>query len=216
MNFDTFDTYYNLSFGKSVMFNNKFILPNCRMESNINDVPSTDSECNIDYIKNIKLSKVKPNRSGVIIYTIYKGKLYFILGVDSKSGDITDFGGGVAFKSRGENGITGGLRELKEESLGIFGTINSNEIGKCLALYDKNTIIIFVPLKIDLQSKYMEFLYRVKAYPNPEVTDLRFFNKKQFISLITDNTDNASLQMYHRIKSLLMDGHMRHNFMKLL
>lgn len=212
-----FDTYYNPLSKKNL--ENIFTLPG--YSNYTSDSKKEDNkhkliyECKVDYVGNIKLSKVKHNRAGVIIYTIYKGKLYFILGIDSKTRDITDFGGGVAFKSKNENSITGGLRELKEESLGIFGTIKSSEINKCLAVYDEDTIIIFVPLKINLQNKYMEFLNRVKNYPNPEVIDLRFFDKRQFIELINGKDTNEK-RMYHRIKKLLIDGYTRHNFMKLL
>lgn len=222
--------YCDLLTGKysfnTINFNNQIMLPNCRIESmenlgslseNIND----RSEVKINYVKDIDLSVVKPGRSGVIVYTIYKGKIYFVTAVDNKTKDITDFGGGVAFKTRNENSITGGLREHREESLGIFGTITAKEIGRCLAVYDNSTMIIFVPLKINLKSKYIEFLNRVKEHPNPEVIDLCFLNKRQFLNLITSDSgastvDGNKLLMYHRVKNLLQAGYLRHNFLRLL
>lgn len=209
---------------------NMFILPTYNMDTEnltnqrfVGDLRSlTDLDelkCHIDYVKNIKKANIKPSRSGVIVYTMYKHKMYFGLGVDNNTGDLTDFAGGVAYKKRNENCITGGLREHKEESLGIFGDISSDEIDRCLAVYNSTTLIIFIPLKIDIPSKHLEFLKRVKRCPNPEVADIRFFNKRQFLDLITSPTNEGPEDkkiMYHRIKHLLQAGYTQHNFIRLL
>src|SRR5437762_557673 len=103
-----------------VLYNFMSVNPLCKVSS-----------CKINYIKDIDINKLKSSRSGVIVYTVYKNKTYFILGIDTKSGDITDFAGGVSLKK--ENVLEGGLRELAEESLGIFGEISVEEIKNYLA-----------------------------------------------------------------------------------
>lgn len=167
----------------------------------------------VNYIKNIDFNILKPNRAGVIVYTVYKKKTYFILGIDTKSGDVTDFGGGVSFKK--ENALIGGLREFAEETLGIFGNISINEIGNCVSVYDDNNLIIFIPLQFNIAEKYYEFLERIQYIENPEVMDLKILNKKEFISLINGKHVDGTL-MYDRIRDFLSNTKLNSDFMRLL
>ena len=170
------------------------------------------SMCKINYIKDIDVKNIKPSRSGAIVYTLYKNKIYFILGIDTKSGDITDFGGGVSLKR--EDVITGGLRELSEESLGIFGNISKDEVKNCLAVYDENNIIIFIRIDIDITSKYHEFKSRLKCVNNPEVKDIKFYDKKNFIDLFEGNS--VGNIMYDRIRNLLSTAKNKYEFLRYL
>jgi len=115
---------------------------------------SLENSCRVDYIKNIDFMTFRPKRSGVIVYTKYKKSTHFISGIDNESGDVTNFAGGVSYKNKNENGLIGGLREFSEESLGIFGYISVDEIKNCLAVYDQNDLIIFIPLNINIALKY--------------------------------------------------------------
>ena len=171
------------------------------------------SNCKINYIKDIDLNKIKPNRSGVIIYTVYKHRTYFILGIDTKSGDITDFGGGVSFKR--ENFLDGGLRELMEESLGIFGEISTDEIKNFLAVYDENNIITFIRLDIDIKDKHREFKERIKSVNNPEVKDLKILDKQKFIALCNGSKVSDTV-MYDRIRTLLSTAKQEYEFLRYL
>ena len=159
--------------------------------------------CKVDYINNLNLNTLKQCRAGVIVYTIYKSKMYFILGIDTESGNITDFGGGISMKR--ENALTGGLREFSEETLGVFGNVDVEEIKNCVAVYDSKNIIIFLPFDVNIQSKYTEFLKRVKQVKNPEVKDLSILNKRQFLSLI-EGKDIDGTTMYDKIRKLLYSG----------
>ncbi len=91
------------------------------------------------------LRKINVRRSSVIPYIIINDSIYFLFGIDTDSGDITDFGGGC--KSN-EFALYGGLREFEEESNGIFGPVY-DEIKKSnyVALKDRNMATIFVPLE---------------------------------------------------------------------
>ena len=49
-------------------------------------------------VQNLNLDVFRPQRAGVIIYTVYNGAVYFGFGLDAKTHDLTDFGGGVVYK----------------------------------------------------------------------------------------------------------------------
>ena len=71
------------------------------------------------FVSNVNLSRIRPRRAGVIIYTVSNGRLYFAMGLDSNTHDLTDFGGTVEYETD-ENAVKGALREFSEETLGIF------------------------------------------------------------------------------------------------
>lgn len=66
----------------------------------------------------LHLFRLKVQRCGVIPYTIFNDKIYFLFGRDSKFNELSDFGGGI--KKR-ENTLSGGVREFQEESNSLFG-----------------------------------------------------------------------------------------------
>jgi hypothetical protein len=99
-------------------------------------------------VQNIDLDFVKPRRAGVIIYTTVNGSIYFGLGLDARSHDLTDFGGTVIYKID-RNVINGALREFQEETLEIFEQITYDDIKKFPVIYDENNLIIFVHLNVN-------------------------------------------------------------------
>jgi len=73
-------------------------------------------------------------RSGVIPYVKRDGKVYFLLGVDAKTGEWSDFGGGV---KANENALFGGIRECYEEMRGI---VDFREMGLIRhAIYERKS-----------------------------------------------------------------------------
>ena len=66
-------------------------------------------------------------RAGIIIYTIKNGEIFFLLGIDRRTRELTDFGGGCKNKQNKESLIDAGWREFKEESCGIFEDVISKE-----------------------------------------------------------------------------------------
>jgi hypothetical protein len=84
-------------------------------------------------------------RSGVIPYTIVNGEKFYCLGVDSKYGTLTDFGGSTR---RYETFAGAAVRELEEESLGIFNFSPIIMYQNSYAVYDDHNIILFVYVKI--------------------------------------------------------------------
>lgn len=137
-------------------------------------------------------------RSGAIIYTHDKdtGETYFCLGVDTQSGDLTDFGGGV---KKDESVVVGGLRELKEESQGIFGHLDPDDIKNTLTFYCYNMAIIFIKMRLNRDQIQSEFRYKVRTNPAPEVRDIVWLTTDEFLESI----HGRGKKLYIRVRKLL-------------
>ena len=123
--------------------------------------------------KNIINQYSNSNRAGVILYDVSISK--FIFGIDKKSGDITDFGGGC---KKTEDIISTAKRELFEES-GYF--INYNTLNECYSINFNNVYIIFLPISS----------FELKK--NEEIEDI----------IYVDNIDrNIINKMYIRIRKV--------------
>ena len=178
-------------------------------ESNIN-ITSVD---NIPKLLNMQKSKLRVERAGVIVYTIYNNEYYFGMGIDTDSGDITDFGGGI--KKKDISLIDGGLREFTEESLGVFGKFEPSEIQNCITIYSGTTLIIFIPLILDTKRISEIFKSRVECIKNPEVKSIFWGNRENFMELISGNTVKQH-KMYHRIRILCANALKKKNFLNML
>lgn len=164
-------------------------------------------------VKNFDFNNVKPQRAGVIMYTIIDNEIYFGMGVDTKTHDITDFGGGVSYK-KDVNAIMGALREFNEETLSIFNKIKINDIENSPVIYDNNNLIVFVNISLKpehicerFNEKFIECIKKNTYWKNqPEVcgiiwlsleqlnfclnnNGIMFTRVKKFLSKITDITE---------------------------
>ena len=159
-------------------------------------------------LKNVKMEVDGPTRSGVIIFTKKDGKTYFALGVDSIYGDLTDFSGGVRCKC--ETILEGGLRELEEESLGVFGKLSVEDVKECMGFYSNNMLIMFVKRDIDmeeckktfgerLQKKMCEKKNDDKDGENIEVNQIVFLDTKEFL----DSIQGRGRRLYSRVRRIL-------------
>ena len=94
------------------------------------------------------LSTVYMKRSGVIPYYLdpKTKKIIFLLAIDRRSGDYTDFGGGV---KQTETALSGAKREFLQETNGIYGSPSLQQLSSCPCMYDtkKSISLIFLPLK---------------------------------------------------------------------
>lgn len=136
-------------------------------------------------------------RAGAIIYTKTKKETLFCLGVDSQSGDLTDFGGGV---KKNETIIQGGLREFKEESQGVFNShLNIDSLSRSIAVHSHNMLIMFIPAKINLDDSLETFTKRIISKRNPEVKEIVWLTTEELI----DSISGRGRRMYSRVKRLL-------------
>lgn len=174
---------------------------------------------NVALVEEVDWETVRPLRAGAIIYTFFEGQLMFALGVDSKSQELTDFSGGVQYR-RDRNAVTGGLRELQEESLGAFGNISQEEIKKSIVVYSEDSIpegrkdirgmmIMFIYRPIDIFQCCFAFdVYAEShtAHTPLEVFDIVWVTSDEFITGIKTRVCTAFGKkriLYNRVANLL-------------
>jgi hypothetical protein len=82
-------------------------------------------------------------RAGVIPYTVFQGRLFFLLGVDRKTNEYTDFGGGC---KNNETLLDGAWREFQEETCGVFSMFDKSCLTTSIAVCNetKDSAIFFV------------------------------------------------------------------------
>jgi|688.fasta_scaffold116286_3 hypothetical protein len=157
-------------------------------------------------VKNFDLDNLKPQRAGVIMYTIIDNIVYFGMGLDTKTNDITDFGGGVSYKTD-YNAIYGALREFQEETLSIFKKIHINDILNSPVIYDLNNLIIFIYVELnptDICNKFNEKFIKMSNQNfskknEPEVCGIVWLNFEQLDFCIKNNGI-----MFYRVKKFLL------------
>jgi hypothetical protein len=139
-------------------------------------------------VQNLNLVCVKPQRAGIIIYTIDGRSTYFGLGLDAKSHDLTDFAGQVIYV-KDLDVIHGAIREFEEETLGIFDKITADDIKSCPVIYDRNNLIIFVHMDVDpnatciaFNNKYKHVISQTegKRCREPEVCGITWLTWEEF------------------------------------
>lgn len=147
-------------------------------------------------VATINLDSVKPERGGCIIYTVVDGITYFGLGLDSKTHDLTDFGGGINYKTD-TNVITGALREFQEETLGIFGTITIDDINDCLVIYDNHNLIIFIHVDVNPNELSRIFNHKYRS----RMTDIKLLisNRDHDDSQLKDDNSNPTRIWYPEV-----------------
>ena len=145
----------------------------------------------------------KPHRSGVIIYTVIKGKLYFCFGRDKDSGDLTDFGGGV--KKTDASPVQAGIRELIEESLGVFGIIYEEEVQNYQAIIHNHMLIMFFPMEVDREECNIMFKERYERIAKPEMSELVWLSYDEIKTIISSENRSFYETIYDKVYSLLVD-----------
>ena len=151
----------------------------------------TNQNKNIDYM-NI--------RAGVIPYTKIDNKIFFAFGVDTIYGDLTDFGGGVQKADRSV--INGGIREFREESLGIFDPICDRDIYNHYVIYGKKILVLLINYQVDPQAIIDNFKNKLLYIQTPEVKDVVWLSKEEII----DSLSGKGKRIYSRVRHLLKNS----------
>ncbi len=155
------------------------------------------------HISNLK--KIRTERAGVIPYVIINDNIYFLLGIDRLTKELTDFGGGVKIF---ENTLGGAIREFKEETNTIFG--NSiycyNSFANALAITDKKKMtIIFLRLDPMWFNTAKDIFDEKKQHaPNinyKEIDYLIWVHKNRFNKILLFN--NFPIKMWKKIQNFL-------------
>lgn len=162
------------------------------------------SYVHVKKLKYINFSKTRVQRAGFILYTLYKGNIYFMIGVDSKTHELTDFAGTVKYKTD-RHVLSGAIRELQEETLDVFEPITYNDVKECITIYDNNNLVIFMPISLDpdticseFNEKYRKIIEKKNCKNEPEVCCLTWLDIDEFEYHIK----NPGV-IYSRIQNLL-------------
>lgn len=177
-------------------------------------------------VKDFKYTR--PERVGVLVFTGYSGNIYFLMGIDTKSSDLTDFAGGLNYNDT--SAIKGALREFQEESLGVFGSFSEEEIKNSVVYYDKFNLLIFLYIEIkdphsicqEFNSRYQQIISKIDLEKRsilssdlpelekknkirklekkeyPEVSSLLWLSRDEFLKIIEQEK-----KMFHRTKCFL-------------
>jgi len=131
-----------------------------------------------------QLAKIYTPRASVIPYMVIDDQIFFLLGKDQKTGEITDLGGGV---KKYESALAGALREFTEESNEILGKITSNDFSCAIALLERNKMgVIFIPLdKVWLKAPqiFEEKKRHHRKKSHSEIESLIWIHEKDFQKL---------------------------------
>lgn len=158
----------------------------------------------------LTLANVSTPRAAVIPYIIKNSELYFLLGQDKQSGDITDFGGGV---KQFETALAAALREFEEESDEILGKLEANDpqISRAIALLGKNMATLFIPLEEEWFEKAPQLfeerkrLKAVKKKSHQEIEKIMWIKHKDFTKLLGP-PQQGSPQMWKKLCRFYRDS----------
>jgi hypothetical protein len=132
-------------------------------------------------ISDLSKSDRKQRRSGVIVYTrTRENSLLFLAGMDTNTSEITDFGG--QREPSDIDAISTGLRELVEESLGVFGKIEPSEVEGCYTIYSSQMMIMFIYMDLDIVQVNRTFdVLRIKKMQALNTTPFSVLEVKRLV-----------------------------------
>lgn len=181
--------------------------------------PSSKRNLHIGPIENLPLeNKKEKTRNGVILYTIYQGERYFLLGFDTKTLELTDFGGG--YKREDGSRVKAALREFHEETLNCFEEIKEEDLQRCIGISDSDNLIIFIPVDESPSDICHAIEDRVLHYYNetnriPEIVSATWVRENDLLNCITRK--DSSNTVYGKVAKLLRSASRNsNNFIKQL
>jgi len=154
------------------------------------------------------LEKLKSIRSSIIPFTIVNNSIWFLVGVDKNTGEITDLGGGV---KKNENNLIAGYREFNEETKGIFGCISDINLNKTVALidykykkvneektYQMSTLFIPIDNSYTINTKNFSTIIASEKHKN-EIEELLWIKDSEFEQLLQNK--HLKYVLWQRIRS---------------
>jgi len=147
------------------------------------------------------------SRAGVIVTSRGPcGRIFYGFGVDAKTREITDFGGGV----RARETVTGSaLREFAEESLGVFDdACDTSPCARHLCAFNKSMLILFLRIASRVPTAEISINFDKKARGDAsaiaspqEVSAIVWLTEKE----LRDTLRGVSPKyiMYSRVRRLL-------------
>lgn len=148
-------------------------------------------------VRDVKWRLQKLRRCGVIPWTVIESKLFFCLGVDADTKELTDFGGGIKLRDR--TPLHCAIREFREETKAVFGDIYKYELFRdsLCVIKDDMLIIFFYVDPYFFRDSGKRFLTKAK-HVRDEISGLTWYTETEFYVLFYGNT-------MQRIYSLVRD-----------
>lgn len=133
----------------------------------------------INRVKSVAFDGLQIKRAGIIPFTLVNGELIFYMGVDTMTGELTDFGGSI-YKDIKETAIECAIREFKEESLGVFPEEALKSLSKALCVYDVYRVVVFIMVP---PGDYATLFQQRRPDKRPEVSGVADVPFKDFVLL---------------------------------
>jgi len=137
-------------------------------------------------------------RGGVIVYQRWKETLIFGFGKNSLIGQLGDFGGGI--KKRDASLIDGALREYREESLNVFGSVDLDRDDHLIASDEHQQLIIFLKVAVDPLIIHGRFENRLTK--QSECSEIVWLSVDSLFKLLMNDPQSI---LYPKIREFLKD-----------
>jgi len=155
-------------------------------------------------VQDLDWTKYRPGRAGFIPYTTVDGTTFFCLGVDAGSGELTDLSGGVIRSD--STSLHGGLRELMEESLCVFGPITPEDVQGSIAVHTPDMVTILHRVNVAPAAIDAIFSDRRQSLLRYEVERLVWLPLSEFLRAVRTGSTTHGQRVYDRVCRLLSDG----------
>lgn len=195
------------------------------------DPPTEQFTRKLPKVSDLDLTTTRPARGGVVVSTMFQGTRWFGFGQDWKTGEITDFGGGIYYgqdavtgktigRARGhkrshgvghraghvdKNVIDGCLREFKEESLSVFPEISPTVLECSAVLHTEKMMIIVVSLDVCPYTISKNFYARISKMPRHEIRSICWIPEFALREKLLHNihTKTSPFKLYSKVCTLL-------------
>lgn len=135
-------------------------------------------------------------RAGIIPVTEEKGIIFFAFGVDFNIASLGDFGGHKEIIDT--DLLDTAIREYREESLNVFGTITRESLKNCLVMEGDETVEILYPVDPPFYSYTEKFNSMVLGQKHHEVQNVVWLSRRQLLNVIdSQHASFAGTKIYH-------------------
>jgi len=148
-------------------------------------------------LEDVDLSKIVPSdhgllRAGIIPYIKKDNDIYFLMGIDTKTGEYSDFGGGVKMY---ENALSAALRECREESRGLIDFKDLGIIRRSILSrrYRQNVCIMFSEIRIPNFYENSKNIFHSRKNKYNEMSDIVWISSSDMLKWSQLNCKNSKI-----------------------
>lgn len=160
-------------------------------------------------IQSVDFDTIQPERAGGILLIKNEQGAHYFMGRDRKFQEFTDFGGGISYK-RDRNPLNAALREIYEESLGVFNIkpdLSNINVQESLVAYNSRIVVFLFVMEGDSSQYISDFEERVARFDNSEVDQIVMFDPFEIRMLVRGTLvhQNRVVRIYGRIRNIVED-----------